>query len=119
MVSATLSTLEVLVSKSNSSESSLGIGLDNLFKLLLHLIIQRFLLALCVEVVGAGVQHDLGGSLDVESLRVAVFSCLVLIKIKNSGHSLSGRVEQESSHLDWKMVFPNFFVVHSASSDKL
>lgn len=84
MKRTTLIFLKVRVGESNSSESLFGIALDHVLQELAHLVIQNNLVTLHVQVVGASFKHDFRGSLNMDSLLVAVFSFVVVLKLKDS-----------------------------------
>lgn len=111
--------LEIFVSKTNSSKSLNSIGLNDVIEVTLDLVIEELSVAIGINVVRASFKDDFGGTFDVESSVEAVFSFIVLIKLDDGGHSLSGGVEWESDHWVAGVVVSHVGVIGFASRNEL
>jgi len=79
VIRATLIRLEVSISERNSSERLTCIGRNNVEESLLHIIIERSLLSVLVQVVSARLENNFSSSLHVNTLVMTVLSLTAVV----------------------------------------
>jgi hypothetical protein len=113
----TLASLEILVSETNSTESHSGHLSDDLKDVRFHLIRERSLLAIGIQIEVARLKYLLSCTLHVDSLVIARFSRSIVLC--DCRHSLSLRGEVEADKVLWQVNLSDLLIALSELFNEL